>query len=298
MSFNDTDKLKALAIVAVFETGKPFGDFALVAVLNDGAGISYGFDQFTHRSGALAAVMEAYLSNGGQVARTAVENPLATAKSISPKRITALASDAKFKNALQAAGLTNEMKRAQIEVAMARYMQPAINECFRLGFSHPLSLAVVYDSLTHGSWERFRDAVAKRHVSDEVEWITEYIKLRDRWLASVPPLTSTRYRTRFFLNQIKTANWQLKASLYGSRRSNHEQDYLRHSILSPRAPAQRQASGPAAQPNLTNDPSTLETPSADASSDPHEPLLEAQPPDLQPHTREAASVPNSLDRCL
>jgi hypothetical protein len=39
--------LKALAIVNIFETGKPFGEFAAVAVLNDGAGISYGISQFT-----------------------------------------------------------------------------------------------------------------------------------------------------------------------------------------------------------------------------------------------------------
>ena len=82
------EKLKALAIVNVFESGKAFGDFSAVAVLNDGAGISYGFCQFTHRSGALAAVLEQYLKNGGQVARAAIENalPIArrTARPISP----------------------------------------------------------------------------------------------------------------------------------------------------------------------------------------------------------------------
>ena len=65
MSFSDNDKLKAMAIVSVFETGKAFDDLSAVAVLNDGAGISYGLSQFTHRSGALAEVLEKYLANGG-----------------------------------------------------------------------------------------------------------------------------------------------------------------------------------------------------------------------------------------
>jgi hypothetical protein len=51
--FSERDKLIALAIVHIFETGKAFGDYTAVAVLNDGAGISYGINQFTHRSGSL-----------------------------------------------------------------------------------------------------------------------------------------------------------------------------------------------------------------------------------------------------
>ena len=65
-SFSTLDLLKALAIVNVFETGKPFGEFTAVAVLNDGAGISYGISQFTHRSGSLAAVIERYPKPGGE----------------------------------------------------------------------------------------------------------------------------------------------------------------------------------------------------------------------------------------
>ncbi|HEX2640112.1 MAG TPA: hypothetical protein VHL50_06050, partial [Pyrinomonadaceae bacterium] len=69
MTFSDSDKLKALAVVSIFETSRPLGDFGAVAVLPDGAGISYGFCQFTHRSGALVEVLAVYLRTGGAVAR-------------------------------------------------------------------------------------------------------------------------------------------------------------------------------------------------------------------------------------
>jgi len=68
--------LKAMAVVNIFETGKPFGEFAAVAVLNDGAGISYGISQFTHRSGSLLAVVEKYLASGGMIGRSVIENAL------------------------------------------------------------------------------------------------------------------------------------------------------------------------------------------------------------------------------
>ena len=38
MTFTENDKLKAMAIVNIFETSRPFGDYAACAVLDDGAG--------------------------------------------------------------------------------------------------------------------------------------------------------------------------------------------------------------------------------------------------------------------
>src|SRR4029079_18271172 len=108
---------------------------------------------------------------------------------------------------------------------MGRYLRPAINECTRLGFRMPLSLAVIYDSITHGSWERLSSEVSKSSppyeggvatasvdgvvLSFEKRWITEYVHRRDQWLASVPRLTKTRYRTQFFLQEIARKNWEL-----------------------------------------------------------------------------------------
>jgi hypothetical protein len=41
MGFSERSKTIALAIVHIFETAKPFGDYGAVAVLSDGAGFSW-----------------------------------------------------------------------------------------------------------------------------------------------------------------------------------------------------------------------------------------------------------------
>jgi chitosanase len=304
ITFSIEAKLKALAIVSEFETGSAFGDFSALAILNDGAGISYGFSQFTHRSGALAEVIENYLELGGEVGRPRLEAALATAKDHSSAAIRKLVSDRRFQRALRSAGKTDEMRRAQVKAAVSRYLQPAIDECERLGLSHPLSLAVVYDSMTHGSWERLRDhvlkssspykgGVAKRSedgivLSDEQRFIINYVTARDQWLASVERLAVTRYRTRFFLDQIKAANWDLKLPLNvrGVRItddliSEYEQ-YLRASEM--------RVDLPAAESTLTGKPTVTQQPSETTSPHPPIPLNETQPSSVE--TRPLGSVPS------
>lgn len=211
--FHATDKLKALAVVNAFETGAAFGRFSTVAVLDDGAGVSYGSCQFTHRSGGLAAVLERYFELGGVLGRSVISRRLPAARRLTAPAIKELAADTAFRKALRAAGITDEMKRAQIGVALDRYLAPAARECARLGFVTPLALAVVYDSMVHGSWEKIRDRVILKLGEDRLRreraWIAEYTAMRDKWLSSIPRLNSTRYRTKFFLNQIKLQNWEL-----------------------------------------------------------------------------------------
>ena len=210
MTFTKDDKLKALAIVNIFETSHPLGGYSTVAVLDDGAGISYGFAQFTHRSGALCEVVERYLANGGKLGPDVLTSALPLLTSTRTAAIESLAANAPLKNALRAAAVTREMKEAQHYVAERRYLRPAIKICERRGFVLPLSLAVVYDSVIHGSFERIAAHVDE---AEEKAWITEYVRRRDRWLDSVPRLRPTRYRTKFFLAQIMTGNWQLQLPL-------------------------------------------------------------------------------------
>lgn len=212
MTFTKNDKLKALAIVRVFETSRPFGDYAACVVLDDGAGISYGICQFTHRSGSLAEVVDRYLENGGKVGVAIMTASRSALGDTSPKAITRLAANTAFRNALRAAAVTREMKSAQEAVAFNRYLAPSIALCAKFGFTRPLSLAVVYDSLVHGSFYRVARGVDADR-SDERAWITAYVRRRDAWLASYPRLTVTRYRTRFFLNQIAVSNWELRLPL-------------------------------------------------------------------------------------
>jgi chitosanase len=214
MAFTEQDKLKALAIVNIFETSRPLGDHSAVAVLNDGAGVSYGFAQFTHRSGALCEVVERYLANDGQIGRGIFEDAMPLLRSTRSYARQKLAADARFKKALAAAAVTREMKEAQLAVAETRYLRPAIEICERLGFTLPLSLAVVYDSSVHGSWERIAARVTRlRADAEEKSWVTEYVRRRHIWLTAFKRLKATNYRTRFFLNQIAIGNWELRLPL-------------------------------------------------------------------------------------
>jgi hypothetical protein len=121
------------------------------------------------------------------------------------------------------------MRSAQRDIAYKQYLQPAIEVCREMSFVLPLSLAVVYDSITHGSWQKIRERVAQSSSpyergldaasadtvvrSFERDWIAEYVKKRDAWLARIPRLAATRYRTRFFLDQIRLSNWELDLPL-------------------------------------------------------------------------------------
>lgn len=229
MGFSERDKLKALAIVKIFETGKPAGDYTAVAVLDDGAGISYGINQFTHKSGSLGKVIEKYLYNlarererdsshgggSGEIGVVQFEDRLPDLRKKSAAAISKLAGDSLFKAALRNAGKTPEMQAAQRSVMETMYLRPAIEACEGDGFTLPLSLAVIYDSINHGSFEKIRDRVRmsrEKFASDtafEQAWISTYVTRRDAWLESVPRLKKTDYRTDFFLAQIDRENWQL-----------------------------------------------------------------------------------------
>ncbi|MCV5943002.1 chitosanase, partial [Escherichia coli] len=73
---------------------------------------------------------------------------------LGPATIRKTAADQRFREALREAGETPEMRQAQQDVADKKLLAPAIAQCERLGFRSALGLAVVLDSITHGSWER------------------------------------------------------------------------------------------------------------------------------------------------
>lgn len=188
------------------------GNFAACAVLDDGAGISYGINQFTHASGALLAVVKRYLDAGGKSGAAAMISRMETLRDRSGAAVRRLAADGEFKAALIAAAATSEMRTAQIDTSVALFLEPAIEICGRYGFVLPLSLAVIYDSVVHGSFNRVARTVnIGKH--DERTWIAAYVRRRDQWLQSYVRLAKTRYRTRFFLDQIADSNWQLALPL-------------------------------------------------------------------------------------
>ncbi|MEP7213498.1 MAG: chitosanase [Acidobacteriota bacterium] len=216
MKITNEIKTACVAIVSIFETSRPFGDFAAYAVLDDGAGVSYGISQFTHRSGSLAAVIDEYLAAGGAIGRKVfVEaGPLLARRDSAA--IKSLAGDKTFAKALKAAAISHEMRAAQSSVAYRLYFAPAVKQCEAIGLQFPLSLAVVYDSVVHGSWPRLRDLVNVPPPSkggNEKAWVTAYVRKRHAWLTASPRLAKTAYRTRFFLDQIAQGRWELELPL-------------------------------------------------------------------------------------
>jgi hypothetical protein len=294
MTFSATDKLKAIAVVSAFETGAAFGKFSTVAVLDDGAGISYGFSQFTHRSGTLAAVLERYIELGGAVGKAVIEDRMPIVGRRTVVSIKKLSVDVPFRNALRAAGITDEMKQAQVDIALERFIHPGELECLRMGFTSPLALAVIHDSMVHGSYERLRAKVrVTPSGATERSWITEYVTLRDRWLASIPRLNTTRYRTRFFLSQIKLDNWTLTLPV----RANGVTitDAVIDSIEKYFAGQTVRQTDSAVGPQATDDSSPSTDTTTSSSTNPHDPLSEAQPPDRE---NEAGSRLDAVEKTV
>jgi chitosanase len=203
---------KAMAIVSIFETGKPRRNYAALAVLNDGAGISYGIKQFTHRSGSLLQVVEKYLGTDATAGRDTIESRLPLLRRSTKFAIDTLAGDERFKLALKDAANTAEMRAAQNAIAHDRYLRKAIDECRAFGLTLPLSMAVVYDSIVHGSLRSLAEHLGP--VRDEKAWIKAYVQHRHAWLKGTPRLRSTSYRTTFFLKEIARDNWHLKLPMY------------------------------------------------------------------------------------
>jgi hypothetical protein len=136
--FSDRAKLIALAIVHVFETSRPFGDYSAVAVLDDGAGVSYGINQFTHKSGSLYTVLNTYLGIGGTIGADEFEACMPTLRLTTKAAIAKLSNDKTFKNLLKAAGKTPEMQLAQQQVMENSYLLPAIDAAEGSHFELPL----------------------------------------------------------------------------------------------------------------------------------------------------------------
>jgi chitosanase len=283
MTFTNADKLKALAIVHIFETSKAFGDYAACVVLNDGAGVSYGINQFTHRSGSLLEVVKTYLEKGGQVGRAAIEESLPLLKQKGAGAIGELAGNTRFKKALKAAAVTREMRESQHEIAEKRYLRPAIEAAEGSGFTLPLTLAVIYDSINHGSYARIRDRVkiARKNYSSDVEfekaWVYSYVKNRDAWLESVPRLAVTDYRTDFFLAQIARGNWNLELPV-----NVHGLKLERVESREPGAPTEAEpGEDPAVEPfPPTDNPILPENTPISLPETPENVHTSAQPPDI------------------
>jgi chitosanase len=200
-------------IINVFETGSIEGDYANISIFADGPHgirqITYGRAQTTEY-GNLRELVQMYVDAGGQFAE-------ALRPFVPNIGRTALVNDSTFKTLLKRAGREDPvMRTTQDAFFERRYFQSALRWANQNGFSHALSMLVIYDSFIHSGSildflrARFEELPPSRGGREKV-WIQQYVDVRHRWLAthSNTILRNTIYRTRAFTQEIGRGNWDL-----------------------------------------------------------------------------------------
>lgn len=143
MKLSAAKKKLIKSVVNVFETGKPDGDYGLIAIFNDGPHnirqITYGRSQTTEY-GNLRELVEKYV-----VAKGLYSDELEPfAEKVGS---VALTDDQTFKELLKKAGREDRvMRKTQDKFFDEHYFKPAVKWAQDHGFTRPLSALVIYDS--------------------------------------------------------------------------------------------------------------------------------------------------------
>ncbi len=213
--FTELQKKTAQAIVNIFETGKPIGDYGSVTVLKGDTGhLTYGKSQTTLSSGNLALLIHAYCNAGGEFSEA-----LKPFLSAFDRRDIKLDTNEKVKSLLRQAGNDPVMHKTQDEFFDRIYWTPALISADSIGISKPLGVTVVYDSKIHGSFERTKNMTNEQYGGaegiGEENWIKAYVETRRQWLAnhSNALLHKTVYRMDTFLELIEENKWDLPLPL-------------------------------------------------------------------------------------
>lgn len=206
------------AIISVFETGSAEGNPGAVALLEDGAGISYGLHQATDRSGSLGLVLAEYELLGGDLSALAPYRAQLDAHAsaeVDPRRPPAWVRDCM--RVLGEIGSDPVMRRAQEQVFDRVYWTPAVEAWLAMGLRTPLALAVVYDTCIHsgpGAVARMRrlfPELPPASGGDERRWVRAYVSARKRWLADRGGVVAaTTYRMDAFTTLIHRGMWALE----------------------------------------------------------------------------------------
>jgi chitosanase len=209
---SDLQKRTAQAIINVFETGKPAGDYSSVVYHpNDLGQLTYGRSQTTLASGNLFLLIADYCRAEGAVFTDALRPYLGRLQS----KDFALNTDMALRGTLREAGNDPVMRATQDAFFDRVYWRPAMTTAAAAGIATALGSAVVYDSTVHGAWALIRDRVnaanGKAKDIGEKDWIKHYVDARRRWLAShsnaLLPLTV--YRMDTFRALFAAGNWDL-----------------------------------------------------------------------------------------
>ncbi len=201
-------KNTAQAIVNIFETGRPSGDYARVSVLAGDAGhLSYGRSQVSLASGMLGELLTEYAGAPGAAYGVPIERFLPRART----RDLTLDHDLNFHALLHRAGSDPVMRQVQDSFFDRLYWEPAEKAAGKYGIATALGRTVVYDSFIQGGFQRIAGAVPR---AQEQKWIADYLAARRRYLlASRPPLPATAYRTVTLAQMIQLSNWNLALPL-------------------------------------------------------------------------------------
>jgi chitosanase len=182
------------ACVSINETGKlpSQAAYSTVAVLDDGAGISYGKHQATDRSGSLDAIVLRYIELGGKESTRLQPH----VNGLSENKTTIIGSRnppawvQELMAILRDAGRDPLMHQAQDEVFDAGYWKPAEEKCRAMGLVTALAHLVVYDTCIHSGPSRVellrKTFAARPPASGGIErvWVIDFLKARRDWLAA------------------------------------------------------------------------------------------------------------------
>lgn len=206
MAFTKRNKAAVKALVSCHETGKPVANYSAIVVLKDDAGITYGAHQATHKSGSLYKIVKMYCDMSNSALSKKLDPYVAGFKN--PALRHKYAADKTLKKLLVEAGAEPAMRFAQDKVFEVNYLEPAIQAVLGSGWSHPLTLAVVYDSMIQGGWTKVRDRVKG---ANEKVWIKNYVAARRKWLlsSSRQVVRNSVYRMATFEKLIANDNWDL-----------------------------------------------------------------------------------------
>ncbi|SFM85095.1 peptidoglycan-binding protein [Thermodesulforhabdus norvegica] len=217
MAVSEIQKKTAQAIVNIFETGSPHGDYSRVTFHpNDPGHLTYGRSQTTLASGNLYLLIKDYCSRDD----AAFSEELTPYLERLEARDYSLDRDLRFKNLLKMAGHDPVMQEVQDAFFDRTYWNPALRCSKRLGMQFALSVCLVYDSFIHGSWKLIKEKTEKLWGScssiGEKEWVKHYVDTRRNWLAghSIPLLRKTVYRMDTFLQLIAEEKWNLELPLW------------------------------------------------------------------------------------
>ncbi len=208
----ELQKRAAEAIVNIFETGLPLGDYGQVTLIAGDTGhLTYGRSQTTLASGNLHLLIKAYCETTGAQFATGLGAYLERLAA----RDLALDTDLTLRSLLREAGGDPVMHGVQDAFFDRVYFEPSVRSASAVGVTCGLGTSVVYDSHVHGSWPFMRDRTVSRHGQacdiGENAWIDCYVTERRSWLANHEreDLRATVYRMDAFRPLIDAANWTL-----------------------------------------------------------------------------------------